>query len=121
MKKKYYLQIEIRYSILEVLVEDVYERNYYTKIIHSHLFDSEETCIEYGNDVISKNRWIEQYPGYKDLKLERKYGYPLVAPNLKNGAQIFISIKTLNIFDSFYDINEELQKFNVKKINKKIE
>ena len=121
LKKKYYLQIEIRYSVSEELDEDVYERNYFTKFIHSPLFDNEEACIEHGNEVVSQNRWIEQYPGYKDLKLKRIYGLPLLAPRLKNGAQIFISVQTLNISISLNDINEELQKFNLKIIDKKIE
>ena len=121
MIKRYYLQIEITYSTPknEDLDENAYQQSYFTRFINSDLFNTEEECIDYGNKIIDLNRWIEQYPGYKGLKLERRFGYPLVAPSLKNGAQIFISVKSLKVFN-FEDINLELKKFNISKIKEKI-
>jgi len=118
--KKYYLQIEIRYTIPKDNAEgNEYQQLHFTKKIHSDLFNTEIECVIYGNKIIEANRWMEQYPGYKGLLLKRNYGYPLVAPSLKNGAQIFISVLTLNVND--YDtINEELQKFNIGKITEKL-
>ena len=120
--KKYYLRIEFRYSIPrdETLEEDQYQNTYFTKKISSHLFETEDECIEYGNKIIQENRWMEQYPGHIGRRLTSKYGIPLVAPNLKNGVSIFISVDSLNILD-FDTINSELKKFNIEKIEKEIE
>lgn len=119
MIKKYYLQIEIRYSIPidKSLDEDIYQRTYFNKFIHSNLFDTEKECIDYGNKLISNNRWMEQYPGYKGLEMSQKF--KLVAPSLKNGAQIFIKLEKLEIYN-FEDMNLELQKFNINKINSEL-
>lgn len=119
--KKYYLKIEIRYNYREVIGddEDDYEVRGEKEIIHSDLYDDEKDCIALGNKLISENRWIEQYPGYQNLKLERRFGYPLVAPSLKNGAQIFIGVYSLNVSE-FDKMNETLRKFNIKGIHKKL-
>lgn len=119
MIKKYYLQIEIRYSIPrdESLSEDIYQQTCFNKFIHSDLFDTEKECIDYGNSLISKNRWIEQYPGYKGLKMDQRF--KLIAPSLKNGAKIFIKPEKLEIYN-FEDMNLELQKFNINKILTKL-
>jgi len=121
MELKYYLKIEIRYSIPEDenLPEDTHQQIYFNKFINSDLFNTEEECINYGNNLIIDNRWIEQYPGYKGLELKRKLGYPLVAPSLKNGAKIFISVRSLKIFN-YIDMNLELQKFNIREIKEKL-
>ena len=121
MDKKYFLQIEIRYSIPENedLPEDAYQQIYFKKYIHSNLFDTEKDCIKYGNEIIQENRWIEQFPGYKGLKLGRRFGDPLVGCRLKNGAQIFIQVKSI-LIHSFTKANTELQKFNIDNIYDKI-
>ena len=119
--KKYYLQVEIRYSIPrdESLDEDDYHQTCFSKFINSDSFNSEKECIAYGNKLIEDNRWMEQYPGYKGLKLTRRYGFPLQAPHLRNGAMIFISVLPLNIHN-FDDMNTELRKFNIPIIRKEI-
>jgi len=116
--KRFYLEIDIRYSHPEIVGEDECEK-YTTEKFHSHVFDEEKDCIYFGNKIISDNRWMEQYPGYIGLKLERRYGRPLVAPSLKNGVQIFISVKSLDIL-SAGGIEERLRKFNIDKITKKL-
>ena len=45
--------------------------------------------------------------------------FKLVAPSLKNGAQIFIKPEKLEIYN-FEDMNLELQKFNINKIITKL-
>ncbi len=114
--KKYYFKIEIRYDI--PATEDT-ESIYQTKTFTSDLFDNEKDCIDYGNKVIESNLWIEQYQGHVGQRLQRRYGYPLVAPRLKNGAQVFLSVLSLDIL-SFEDLCDELRKFNVPKITTKI-
>lgn len=117
---KHYLEIEIRYSIPRDEAEgNEYQQTCFSKMIHSDLFYTEIECAIYGNKIIEANRWMEQYPGHKGLILKRNYGYPLVAPTLKNGAQIFISVKSLEIND-LITISTELQKFNIDKITTKL-
>jgi hypothetical protein len=113
MKYKYYLQIEFRYTIRAIDEES--EDQYITKKINSDLFDYQVDCVDYGNKLIEANLWIEQYPGHIGRRLDNRFGSPLVAPSLKNGAQIFISVLKLNVLD-FEGLNIELQKFNVSKI-----
>ena len=116
MTKKYYLEIEIRYLIPET---DELEEIRFNKFIHSGLFDNEDGCIFYGNNLIRRNRWIEQYPGYENSELDKKLGGPFEYFKLKNGAEIFITVKSLKIFD-FNDMELELQKFNISEINEKL-
>jgi len=118
--KKFYLQIEVRYSIPRDEAEgNEYQQTCFSKMIHSDTFFTEIECVIYGNKIIEANRWMEQYPGHKGLLLKRNYGYPLVAPTLKNGAQIFISVKSLEVTD-LGTISAELQKFNIDKITEKL-
>lgn len=117
MTNKYYLSIEIRYSYTAFAGEEDEAREHENKYIASDLFDTFEACMEYGNKIIEANNWTEQYPGYVGGRLKKQFN--LVAPSLKNGAQIFIKVKTLNINDA-QEINAELQKFNIPKINGKI-
>lgn len=116
---KYYLQIEIRYDTLKPsdVPEDDFVSTYHNKFIHSDLFETQKEAIDFGNKIIEDNKWIEQYPGYVGDRLNNRFGRPLVAPSLKNGAQIFISIQPLNIL-SFDSINEELRKFDTTFITK---
>ncbi len=118
---KYYLEVEIRYCYPEWINEDEgdYETKHENEKFHSHVFDEEKDCIDFGNKIIEDNRWMEQYPGYQNLKLERRFGYPLVAPSLKNRAQIFIGVRPLNVL-SAGAIEEGLRKFNIDKITKKL-
>lgn len=117
--KKYYLKIEIRYSFKEYFDTEDYETKHISKTINSGLFNTEKECIDYGNEIIKENLWIEQYPGYIGNRLDRKFGRPFIAPHLKNGAHIFISVESLNIVD-FEGINTELRKFSIEKITSKI-
>jgi len=109
--EKYYLQVEIRY-----LIEYLNEENEVVQIpkstfLHSELFKTEKECIIFGNKLIVDNIWMEQYPGCVGARLERKYGNPLVMFSLKNGTQIFISVKELTSF-KYIDINNILREFN---------
>ena len=119
MTIKYYIQIEIRYSIPRDnnLDENEYQQTGFKKFIHSELFDTLEECISYGNKIIRDNCWVEQYPGYQGLHLSKRF--PLVAPSLKNGAQIYMKPEKLEIHD-FDELNSELQKFNIPQITKKL-
>jgi hypothetical protein len=117
MNTKYYLQVEFRYTINTV--DEDQDDQHENKIINSDLFDSEKDCINYGNELIKNNLWIEQYPGSIGRRLERRYGRPLIMVSLKNGTQIFISVNKLNILD-FFDLNVELKKFNISKITKEL-
>lgn len=119
MKHKYYLSIEIRYSYWEK-AGDEEEQKHPSKFMHSDLFDNEDACIKYGNSIIEANKWMEQYPGHVGKRLERRFGYPLVAPSLKNGAQIFISVLSLRICGAD-EMSAELQKFNIPAIKHKIQ
>jgi hypothetical protein len=117
MKNKYYLQIEFRYTIRAIDEESEDQRK--TKKINSDLFDLEKDCLNYGNKIIENNLWIEQYPGLVGDRLNTRFGSPLIAPQLKNGTQIFISVLKLNVLD-FDGLNAELSKFNVSKITKEL-
>ena len=105
---KYYLTIDIRYDTYN---KELDETSHNTDILHSNLFDTEKECIDFGNKLIKDNLWMEQYPGLKGQKLERRFGHPLVRYTLKNRTDIFISVKNLNILN-FGELNTKLNQFN---------
>lgn len=117
--EKYYLKIEARYSYVQN-DEVTGETNIYkNEFAHSHLFDDEEGCIALGNKLIKANKWMEQFPSYKNTRLDRKFGRPLVLLPLKNRAQIFISVEKLSI-GNFLELDAVLGKFDIFKITKKL-
>lgn len=118
MNKKFYLQVECRYSIPRN-PELEFQQTCFSKFMHSGLFDTENECITLGNSIIEKNKWLEQHPGNVGQRLKRVIGYPLTIFNLKNNADIFISVKSLDVVDP-NEMDKELQKFNVQFIDKKI-
>jgi len=115
--KKYYLSIEIRYSIPEDEEYEGYQQTCFNHFIHSEIFENKKDCIDYGNSIIKENLWMEQFPGHIGDRLNDKFS--LVAPSLKNGARIFIKVNTMNVLD-FDHINIELKKFDKKRILSKI-
>lgn len=118
---KYFLSVEFRYSFKTLIDDDPdeYETQYKTKIIHSDLFDTEKECTIFGNRLIGLNLWAEQYPGLIGQRLNNHFGLPLVMLSLKNGSTIFIKVNKLKIL-TFEDLNTELLKFNISKIEKEL-
>lgn len=120
MTKKYYLRIEIRYTYyIKTDVPEELDPNYTSKYMNSDTFDTEQECINLGNNLISSNSWAEQYPGMIGNRLKRRLGRPIVVLSLKNGAEIFITVESLNVMD-YEELNSELIKFNINRITSKI-
>lgn len=115
---KYYLEIEFRYTYYVGEGEDR-EREYETKKIHSDIYDNIDDCIKLGNDLIKQNNWMIQFPGCVGANLNKKYGMPLEVIRLKNGAEIYISVRKLNVLD-FDSLNDEINKFNLPIIKKRL-
>lgn len=120
--KKYYLEVEVRYTLYTLIHEEEneYDKDHENVKVHSDLFDTEKECIDYGNQIITNNLWMEQYPGDVGSRLERRYGYPLVFNTLKNGTQIILAVRSLEITES-QGIEDLLRKFDLTgRITKKI-
>lgn len=112
---KYYTKLELRYTTHGEIDENGYEdTNYYRKVLTSKLFETEKEAINFGNKLIEKNKWIEQYPGRTNQSLKRSYGFPLVYP-LKNKAEVYISVHKIDE-SSMEEMNELLQTVNVPKL-----
>lgn len=115
--KTYYLKIEARYSVkTEEIDEDgevTFETHCKTKIYHSKEFSTLADAVDFGNQFIDKNKWLEQYSGYIGQRLKTGFGRPLVGFGLKNGAQVFISIETHDTPEDFEDV---LQFLDVERI-----
>lgn len=114
MLTKYFLQIEIRWTE-QIERDGELITSSKSKNIHSETFDNINECIVYGNKIIDKNKWVEQYPGYVGQRLNIRFGSPLCMFSLKNRSDIFISVCTLNIYD-FGDTCHELQQFKKVKL-----
>jgi hypothetical protein len=70
---KYYTKLELRYTTHGEIDENGYEdTNYYRKVLTSKLFETEKEAINFGNKLIEKNKWIEQYPGRTNQRLEKR-------------------------------------------------
>lgn len=110
---KYYLEIEFRYNVYTGE-----EKEYKSKKMHSDIYTDIDECIKVGNDLIKQNKdWIIQYPGCVGANLNKRFGTPLERLSLKNGAQIFIAVRKLDILD-FDSLNAEILKFNIPMIKK---
>lgn len=113
---KYYTKLELRYTTHGEIDENGDEdTNYYNHILTSKLFETEKEAINFGNELIEKNKWIEQYPGRTNQILKRSYGFPLVVYPLKNSAEVYISVHKIDE-SSMEEMNELLQIVNVPKL-----
>lgn len=124
MDKQYYLNVKTEYVLYydedgNVSKDKHVYSDYksFSKSFDSDFFNTKQDCVNFGNKLISANKWIEQFPGYVNQLFSTTFD--IYSVRLKNGVCITITIKTKNNCD-FETLNNELQKFNIESIESEV-
>lgn len=90
---KYFLTFDLRYDVRTIDEDGDIDKDYKNEIYSSKLFDTKQEAWDFGNTVIKNNLWMEQYPGYQNVRFNKDiYSRSLVSFSLRNGANIYIKV-----------------------------